>query len=538
MYTRKPLGVGNVKERLPHQELQMGKEDIKLKTLNHLGCTNPKENQRSFTVESHQESKVKTSKDKQSLCKASSQIMKLSQTSAAALTLNDQDYSPFWNDSVKEISMNLPLHIKTDCAGSDSKYLRNSQRYLDAKSSSSTTSMLHQKKSSLRISSQLRHLSVQECMDYANTDVKCERTYLKLKKETKKIYMSWMKLSNEIYNYCVDYLLESKKISKYNLRSIAKDEFADKISNTSMPNSSLEYSVFEAITASKMGKNLEKRTSKDFSIAVDGRCVKNGFIYKTNTKKQLRSLMQNKRSITKIMDENTIASLIGFDCKQVCRIIFKRNTGHFFITNPVPLIKEGSTPKRSIISLDPGIRTFITYYDRRSCGEIGKSTSVKIKRLNKSQDNIQAKLNNEKKYGKRKNLFNAKQKIQAKINNVVDDLHKKACNFLGKYKYVILPEFKTKGLLKKLNKYSSRALQNLSHFKFKLRLIQKANETGAKIIICNEAYTSKTCTNCGNLKMDLGKAKLYKCDICDLEINRDINGARNILLRVLRGGSS
>jgi len=36
----------------------------------------------------------------------------------------------------------------------------------------------------------------------------------------------------------------------------------------------------------------------------------------------------------------------------------------------------------------------------------------------------------------------------------------------------------------------------------------------------------------------LGDSKVFNCGNCHLSIDRDINGARNIMLRVLRGGSS
>jgi putative transposase len=43
--------------------------------------------------------------------------------------------------------------------------------------------------------------------------------------------------------------------------------------------------------------------------------------------------------------------------------------------------------------------------------------------------------------------------------------------------------------------------------------------------------TSKTCGNCGNIKQDLGASKVYKCSECKKKMYRDVNGARNILLK-------
>ena len=50
------------------------------------------------------------------------------------------------------------------------------------------------------------------------------------------------------------------------------------------------------------------------------------------------------------------------------------------------------------------------------------------------------------------------------------------------------------------------------------------------LIIKEEWYTSKTCTSCGNKKDDLGGNKIYSCIKCNLTIDRDYNGCRNIFL--------
>jgi putative transposase len=92
-----------------------------------------------------------------------------------------------------------------------------------------------------------------------------------------------------------------------------------------------------------------------------------------------------------------------------------------------------------------------------------------------------------------------------------------------------------KPLAEKLGTQTTRELYALSHFKFKQHLAFKTAEFGNRVIICNEAYTSKTCTNCGRIHPDLGADKIYNC-ICGICHDRDYNGARNIALRVLTYG--
>ena len=86
---------------------------------------------------------------------------------------------------------------------------------------------------------------------------------------------------------------------------------------------------------------------------------------------------------------------------------------------------------------------------------------------------------------------------------------------------------------KKISSNISRSIYSLSHYAFREKLLSRAKEAKNKIIITSEAYTSQTCTKCGNMKKDLKGNKEYKCEKCKNTIDRDINGARNIMIRLM-----
>lgn len=44
----------------------------------------------------------------------------------------------------------------------------------------------------------------------------------------------------------------------------------------------------------------------------------------------------------------------------------------------------------------------------------------------------------------------------------------------------------------------------------------------------NEYTTSKKCHNCQNIHKELGANKIYNCDKCKIEIDRDINASINM----------
>ena len=73
-----------------------------------------------------------------------------------------------------------------------------------------------------------------------------------------------------------------------------------------------------------------------------------------------------------------------------------------------------------------------------------------------------------------------------------------------------------------------------SHYRFRQRFLHKIREyPSCQLIIVDEHYTSKTCGNCGKIYWKLGSNKTFNCPSCKVVMDRDIQAARNILLRFL-----
>ena len=47
----------------------------------------------------------------------------------------------------------------------------------------------------------------------------------------------------------------------------------------------------------------------------------------------------------------------------------------------------------------------------------------------------------------------------------------------------------------------------------------------------DEKFTSKICSKCGEVNWNLKGEKIYKCPECKMEMDRDVNGCRNIYIR-------
>ncbi|KXA92515.1 hypothetical protein AKJ66_04000, partial [candidate division MSBL1 archaeon SCGC-AAA259E22] len=77
----------------------------------------------------------------------------------------------------------------------------------------------------------------------------------------------------------------------------------------------------------------------------------------------------------------------------------------------------------------------------------------------------------------------------------------------------------------------NRKLHRFPHYSFRQMLEYKCEERGIEYIEVSEAYTSQRCSCCGEEGNRNGGE--FKCSNCCLEIDADVNGARNIASRAL-----
>jgi putative transposase len=122
------------------------------------------------------------------------------------------------------------------------------------------------------------------------------------------------------------------------------------------------------------------------------------------------------------------------------------------------------------------------------------------------------------------------------VQNLIDELHHKAALFFVKnFDCILLPTFATSQMVSKAGrKISNKTVRNLltfAHYRFKQFLKNKAFEYGKTVLDVCEAYTSKTHPETGEIKQ-IGGAKRIRL-LSGEWVNRDVVGARNILLRAL-----
>lgn len=203
--------------------------------------------------------------------------------------------------------------------------------------------------------------------------------------------------------------------------------------------------------------------------------------------------------------------------------IIQRDGRKYYILMPMVVKTNYEKANNDIVSLDPGVRSFQTIYSPNGIsGELNLRTD-RIKKL-------KTKIEKLRKIKKEERCY----RLRTKINNIISNSHWHLIKFLtNNFNTIIIPHFQSKEMIsnnrKGLCKQVKKDMMDLCHYKFLQKLEYKCREHQRQLIICEESYTSKTCSDCGWLNNKLGSNKTYECEKCKMIMDRDINGAKNIL---------
>lgn len=352
--------------------------------------------------------------------------------------------------------------------------------------------------------------------------------------EQKKIMLQWMGTSRYVYNRTLDATKKGEKMNFFELRN----KYVTAKNNPNIQD-------WEKITPKDIRAGAIRDMVKNFKTAMSNLKNKNITHFKLRFQSRKKpSSIEIPKSAIKIKDNllfmfptfikdgiklSKDKSLKNIKIEHDCRL--KNDRGRWYLYIPIKTQMDTVIPPNNMCSLDPGIRKFQTLYSEEQ--------TVKFETNKDALRKLQSKLDlfcslRDKKTVKKNHCNRRIRKLWSRLDNLIDDLHYKTISFLTTtFNTVFLPKFESQELSRKIRfKKCNRDLFSLKHYLFQQRLLEKCRtKTHCQTIICTEEYTSKTCTRCGVLNNNLGSSEIFRCSKCKLTVDRDINGARNILIK-------
>ena len=209
------------------------------------------------------------------------------------------------------------------------------------------------------------------------------------------------------------------------------------------------------------------------------------------------------------------------------------------------LVEENDTkvskPTNEGIGIDLGLKDFAICSNGNKFKNINKTSKVKkvekkLKReqrkLSRKYESLKIRNKKEKGVATRQNIQKQVVKIQKlhqRLVNIRTDYINKTISSIVKQKpsYITIEDLNIKGMMK--NKHLSKAVASQKFFEFRTKLTTKCKQNNIELRVVDRFYpSSKTCSNCGEIKKDLKLSdRVYKCS-CGLTIDRDLNASINL----------
>ena len=179
------------------------------------------------------------------------------------------------------------------------------------------------------------------------------------------------------------------------------------------------------------------------------------------------------------------------------------------------------------IGIDLGIKDFCTFSD----GPKVHGQKFLNKYLKKLQY-VQSKLSLKKKVSSNRNKVKFQlARVHEKIaNSRKDNLHKISKKIIDENQVIFLEDLSVKSMMQESYRNLARNIGYVSWGEFVTMLKYKSDLYGKYVFEVNPAYTSRMCSNCFeiNNKLQLSD-RVWQCKHCQIEHDRDINAACNIL---------
>jgi putative transposase len=548
---KKLYDYGMKKEKLEQQKQMEDIEDI---SMTQKQVSKKSKKKQSFMQELVPPNNEEILKTKSKSSKKPSQVMKSLQISVQDSILKEKVFKPFWNSHLEETYKKLWLPIETDFQDLDLNSLNISLKNITSISKSSTINLQKSQSQSWQKTCCLSSQSLQQDTMVQENIRFCRKIRIYPNKEQKELFQQCLGAYRYFFNKTnchLKNLFKQKQKVVLKLEAIRsqvmkrdRDLREDDLElwQKEVPYDTRQEAIDDAIVSWKTAfKKLKakqittfdisyknkKATSQIFRVNKKALKIKERIIFIQRLKKKGK-LRIRKRDIEEFYNNDTLNGNF---------IILKTKPNYWYICLPRERTKavfENQCYKS--VFLDPGVRSFQTFYSPEGiCGKIKVNQKLysKVSKHDILHSILSSKVNTKTKY----NIKERMAKLRFEMKNIINDMHWKTCSFLcSNFKEITIPFFDVSNMVKDspLGSKVTRKILGLSHGEFKERLKWYCQVKDVSLQFVTEEYTTQTCGNCGYLQK-INANKIYSCKECNLSIDRDYNGARNICLKTLSG---
>lgn len=283
----------------------------------------------------------------------------------------------------------------------------------------------------------------------------------------------------------------------------------------------------------KAYKNFFKRGNKGFpKFKKKGKCTV-GFYQRTDKFKQLDNMHVKITGIK----EPVKCSKCQIPTKVVnTRVTFDGKYWYLSYTYEKDIDTSPNTDE--IVGVDLGIKALAVCSNGKIYDNINKDKV--IKQLEKRKKRLQRRVARKYQVNKQGNKFIKTENIK-KLEQQIRLLDRRLSNIRNTYihtmtkdlvrtkpKAIVIEDLNVRGMMK--NRHLSKAIQQQEFRKCRTQLEYKCKLNNIELVVADRYFpSSKRCSCCGVIKKDLKlKDRIYYCNSCGIELDRDFNASKNL----------
>ena len=176
------------------------------------------------------------------------------------------------------------------------------------------------------------------------------------------------------------------------------------------------------------------------------------------------------------------------------------------------------------VGIDAGLLNLVTMSDGTAISHPGYLRKGE-KRIKREQRRLSRKVRGSRNRSKyRVRVARAYEKVK---NQREDFAHKLSNQIVQNNDIIVFEDLNIRNMVK--NHHLAKSIADASWNTLVQYTTYKAESAGKLVVLVDPGYTSRTCSNCGYKKESLQLSnRVFRCDSCGYEIDRDLNAAINI----------